>query len=57
MTNKQFLYIIIATFITVMIWVTLDIIRDQSKVQAPPEVTELLEPLNPNFDQETLDKL
>ncbi|MBI4037267.1 hypothetical protein HY385_02490 [Candidatus Daviesbacteria bacterium] len=57
MTSKQFLYILIATFITIIIWVTVDIIHSRAKVQPAPEVRELLEPISPNFDQEIINKL
>lgn len=57
MKGRQFLYIIIATFITIMIWVSLDIIHARSKIQTPPEIEKLLEPVNPNFDQEAIDEL
>lgn len=57
MTSKQFLYIIIATFITVIAWVVLDIIHSRSEVQIPTEVNQLLEPVNPQFDQEAINYL
>lgn len=57
MSSRQFLYIVIATFITAMIWVVLDIIHANSQVQTPPEVQALLEPVNPQIDQETIDGL
>lgn len=57
MSGKQFLYIIMATFITVVIWVTLDIIHSRSEVQIAPEINQILEPVNPNFDQEIINGL
>lgn len=57
MNNKPFLYIIIATITTILIWVVLDIMHSQSKVQIPPEVKQLLEPINPAFDQEAINEL
>lgn len=54
MSGKQFLIILIITFITIVIWVSLDILRSRSQVQTAPEVQELLEPINPNFDIEAL---
>lgn len=57
MTGKQFLYITVATFITIVAWVVVDIIHSRSNVQPPPEVQQLLEPLNPNFDQEVINSL
>lgn len=57
MSGKQFLYIVIATFITVLIWFGLDIVHSRSKVQVSPEVQQLIEPVNPNFDLKSLDDL
>lgn len=50
MSGKQFLYIVIATFITVMAWVVLDILHSRESVQTPPEIKQLLEPINPQID-------
>lgn len=57
MSGKQFLYIAAATFITVIIWVSLDIMHSRAEVQVPSEVQSLLEPINPNFDQEAINGL
>lgn len=57
MNGKQFLYVVIATFITIMVWVAVDIIHSRSEVQIPPEVQTLLEPVSPTFDQEALNEL
>lgn len=57
MTNKGFLYIVIATFATIMIWVVVDIIHSQAQIQIAPEVKELLEPIDPNFDTEIINAL
>lgn len=57
MKGKQFLYIVIATFLTIIIWVVLDIVHARSKVQTQPEIQKLLEPVNPYFDQEVMDEL
>ncbi|MDO8570028.1 MAG: hypothetical protein Q7R97_00395 [Candidatus Daviesbacteria bacterium] len=50
MTGKQVLFILIFTFITVIIWVTLDIIQSRANIAPTPEVQQLLEPISPNFD-------
>lgn len=57
MTSKQFLIIIIATLITVLIWFAVDIYRSRSQVKVSPEVQQLLEPVNPNFDQNLINEL
>ncbi len=57
MSGKYFLYIIIATLITVLLWFGVDIIHSRSKVEISPEVQQLLEPVNPNFDQNLINDL
>lgn len=57
MTGKNFLYIVIATFITIMVWVVVDIIHQNSSVQIPAEITDLIKPINPNFDSEVINAL
>lgn len=56
MSGRQFLYILIATFITVIIWVTLDILHTRAKTQPSPEIKQLLEPIEPNIDTKVLDE-
>lgn len=50
MTGKQIFYIALATFITIVAWVIFDIIHSKSEVQPDPQVQQLLEPIDPNFD-------
>lgn len=57
MSGRQFLYILIATLITVVIWVGLDILHARSQSDISSQVQEVLEPINPNFDQEVIDSL
>lgn len=57
MTSKQFLYVIIITFITVLIWVGTDISYSHSKIQPTSEIQQLLEPINPIFDNEVINNL
>lgn len=57
MTGKQFLVIIIATLITVLIWFAVDIYRSKTQVKISPEVQQLLEPVNPNFDPNLINEL
>lgn len=57
MSGKQFLYIIIATLITVLVWFGVDIYRFQSTVQISPEIQQILEPVNPNFDATLINDL
>lgn len=57
MTNKQFLYLAIATFITVVIWVTLDLIHSQANKQIPSDINKIMEPISPDFDKEVLNEI
>jgi cell division protein FtsL len=57
MKGKFFLIIIIFTFITVLIWVAVDIVHSQQKTQITPEIQTLLEPVNPNLDKELINDL
>ncbi|KKR80841.1 MAG: hypothetical protein UU73_C0002G0174 [Candidatus Daviesbacteria bacterium GW2011_GWA1_41_61] len=57
MSGRQFLYILIATLITVLIWVASDIIHTRTQSDISPQVQEVLEPVNPNFDQEVINSL
>lgn len=57
MSGKRFLYIVIATFITIIIWVATDVYHSRLNVQTKPEIKELLEPVNPNFDQQIINDL
>lgn len=57
MTGRQVLLIVIATFITAIIWVVVDILHSRSQVQIPAQTQQLIEPIDPNFDQEVLNGL
>lgn len=50
MTGKQFLAILIFTFVTVIVWVVADIIQSRAAVVQTVEIQQLLEPISPNFD-------
>jgi hypothetical protein len=57
MNGKQFLYIILATFVTISAWAIFDILHSRSQVQPAPEIKALLEPLNPKLDLTILDDI
>ncbi len=50
MTRKEFLLIIIATLITVIAWAVFDIIHKRSAVHLPPNIQNIIEPIDPNFN-------
>ena len=57
MDRKSFLIISIATFITVISWVVFDVLHTRAEVEIPPETQEVIQPINPNFDQEAINLL
>lgn len=54
MSSKEFLIIVIATFITVVGWVAFDIIHKRAAVEIPANIQEVITPIDPNFDLEGL---
>ncbi|MBI2019803.1 hypothetical protein HYS94_00065 [Candidatus Daviesbacteria bacterium] len=57
MTKKEWLIAAILTFITVCAWVIFDIIHKQSQVEISPEVEQLIEPINAEFNLKGLEKI
>lgn len=57
MSGKQFLYIIIATLITILIWFGVDIYRSQNTVQVAPEIQQMLESVDPIINQDLINDL
>lgn len=54
-SNKELLILFILAAIACLVWVATDIYRTQSKVEITPELKQALEPINPNFDTQTLE--
>lgn len=50
MTRKEWLIAAILTFITILAWVVFDILHARSQVEIPPNLKEVIEPINPEFD-------
>ena len=57
MTKKEWLIAAILTFITVCAWVVFDILHKSSSSQQEPETQEIIEPVDPNFRTDILEKL
>lgn len=55
MTQKQWLAAVILTFITISAWVIFDILHSRKQVEIPQKWQEVVEPINPNFDTQTLE--
>lgn len=54
MNNRQFVIVVVITFIVIVIWIIADIIHTQPSVEINPKLTTLLTPINPNFDQKVV---
>lgn len=57
MIKKDWLIGVIITLITVLAWVTFDIIHARSQVEIPAEIQSILEPIELNFNTQVLDNL
>jgi hypothetical protein len=57
MNNKQFLIIIVVTFIVIIIWIITDIVHTRPSVEINPKLSTLLSPLNPSFDPKIIDQI
>lgn len=55
--KKSHIVIIVLTFICFTVWFIADLFKTPASVQVTPELQEALEPLNPSFDQSTLDQI
>lgn len=55
MTRKEWLLAAIFTFITIMAWVIFDVLHARSEVEISPKLQEVIEPINPNFNTESLE--
>ena len=56
MTRKELLIAAVLTFITVAAWVVFDAIHARSKVEVSPKVQQIIEPISPDFNIESLKK-
>ncbi len=50
MSRKELLLAVILTFITVCAWVIFEVIHASSQTKTPPQLEELLQPINPTLD-------
>lgn len=57
MTNRQFVVVIIITFIVIVIWIVADILHTKPSVEVNPKLTTLLTPINPNFDPKVISQI
>ncbi len=57
MSKKEFITILAITLIVIIVWVTSDLVHTRSNSKDLPDVQKYLEPLEPNFDKQTLDRI
>lgn len=57
MSKKQFIFVLICTFIVVVIWVIADLIHTKPSVPLNPKLETLLDQINPQFDQAVLEQV
>ncbi|MBI2022619.1 hypothetical protein HYS97_02135 [Candidatus Daviesbacteria bacterium] len=57
MNKKEFVFVVIVTCLVVLIWVIAEIIHAKPSEPIDPKIQKLLDPINPNFDQATLNQL
>lgn len=55
MTKKEWLIAAILTFVTICAWVIFDIIHARSQVQIPTQLQQIIEPISPDFNIESLE--
>lgn len=55
MTSKQWLIAAILTFATICAWVIFEILHTRAEVEIAPNIQQVLEPVDPNFNTSALD--
>ncbi len=55
MTKKELLIAAVLTFITVFAWTIFNALHARAKVEVSPKVQEIIEPINPNFNTQSLE--
>ena len=53
--NKYQITILILALLSVVIWVSSDLIKARFRVEISPKLLEAIEPIEPQFDKNTLD--
>lgn len=54
MNRIEFVLVLLFTFFVIVVWVTSDVILVKPNTPDDPKIQTMIEPLNPVFDQETL---
>ena len=56
MNRKELLIAVILTFITISAWVIFDIIHTRQQVEISPQLKQIIEPVDPQFDLKALEE-
>lgn len=56
MNKKEWLIAAILTFVTICFWVGFEILHKRAETKITPELKELLEPIDTNFDLSVIEK-
>ena len=54
MSRKEWLIAAVLTFITILAWLAFNTMHARSKVEISPKVQELIEPISPDFNTQSL---
>jgi len=57
MKKREFITVLVITLIVVVVWVVSDLVHTKSSAQGLPDVKNYTDPVDPNFDQDTLNKI
>jgi len=57
MSKKEFFIVLFITFFVIMTWIVSDILHSKPSVQINPKLQGLLEKVEPEYDQQILDKI
>lgn len=57
MQRKEVVIIAIITFIVVVAWIATSVIGTRSSAPVNPKINQVIEPIDPTFDQSTIDKI
>lgn len=57
MERKELVILIIVTVFVIILWVIADIYHTKANIPISPMLNHALEPLDPNFDNETIEQI
>jgi hypothetical protein len=57
MNRKEFIAVFVITCFVILVWLIAEIVHTQPSNPIDPKIQQLLDPLNPNFDQKTLQQV